>query len=762
MLAVTVCPGSGWSAAPPPRSVWGQPASPHRGTSHPSELVNPLIGTANEGQTFPVAGVPFAMTDWTPQTRDGETKCIAPYYSADTRIQGFRGSHWMSGSCTQDYGSFTLMPESGPVKLAPADRASSFDHAHESARPYRYSVDLADYAIHADITGTARAGIMRFRYGRPGPMRVVLQLNTRPQTTGASIHIDRDRNEVWGENPAYRIYAGSGKPAGFSGYFVAQFDRSIVDSQTWTAGGTDAAPRGVALSFDAAPGTLHVRIGTSFTSVEEARANLAAEIPGFDFDATAAAAEAAWDKALGSIAVGAAPANAANAQPGPAETRTMLYTALYHTMMLPRIAGDVSGRHPRFASDHQTEVGHGFTYYDDFSLWDTFRAVHPLFALLYPERDGEMMQSLIAKGDEGGYLPIFPAWNSYTGEMTGDHAFSVFVDAYRKGVRNFDAAAAYRLMRRNATETPAQDLYEDGRGRRALASYLHYGYVPLEDHVEYAFHKDEQVSRTLDYSYDDALLAEFAAELGHADDAALFGKRAGFWRNVIDPTTGFARGRHADGSWVSPADPVAPQTWVTEGVPIQYTFEVPQDMPGLVKYLGGPNGFEAKLDQLFAAKSYDATNEPSNSLGYLYNFTAAPWKTQQHLRELMDTKYSDQTGGIPGNDDAGQMSAWYVFSAMGFYPVSPGLPEYQIGTPRFDDMTVRLTSGKTIHIVAQGAEAGARYVRAVTWNGRAVTPSERGWVLAHADLIQGGELVFTLSATPGGRLGVEDPEQRSH
>jgi predicted alpha-1,2-mannosidase len=333
--------------------------------------------------------------------------------------------------------------------------------------------------------------------------------------------------------------------------------------------------------------------------------------------------------------------------------------------------------------------------------------------------------------------------------MTGDHAFSVFVDAYRKGIRNFDAEAAYRLMRRNATETPPEDQYKDGRGRRALASYLKYGYVPLEDHVETAFHKDEQVSRTLDYSYDDALLAEFAAELGHADDAALFGKRAGYWRNVIDPGTGFARGRHADGSWVTPTDPIAPQTWVTEGVPIQYTFSVPQDMPGLVGYLGGQKEFETKLDQLFAAKSYDATNEPSNSLGYLYDFTAAPWKTQQHLRELMDTKYSDQPAGIPGNDDSGQMSAWYVFSAMGFYPVSPGLPEYQIGTPRFDDMTVRLPSGKAIHIVASGAEAGARYVRAVAWNGQPVTPSSRGWTIAHADLIQGGELVFTMSSTPG-------------
>ena len=729
----------GWSVDGPARRH-----TPELVLAHPADLVNPLIGTANDGQTFPVAGVPFAMTDWTPQTRDGETKCVAPYYSADTKIQGFRGSHWMSGSCTQDYGSFTVMPESGALKLGSAERASAFDHAHESARPYVYSVDLADYGIHAEMTGTPRAGMMRFRYTQPGPMRLVLQLNTRPQTTGAGIHVDRARNEVWGENPAYRIYAGAGKAAGFSGYFVAQFDRPIADA----AGDGAAQPYTAAVSFNPASGTtLRVRIGTSFTSVDEARANLAAEIPAFDFDATAAAARSAWDKALGQIEIG--PARDTDVQPSPASARATFYTALYHTMMLPRVASDVSGRHPKFGAMGETEVARGFTYYEDFSLWDTFRAVHPLFVLLDPQRTGDMMQSLVAKGDEGGYLPIFPAWNSYTCEMTGDHAFSVMVDAYRKGVRNFDVAEAYKLMRRNATETPAQDLYEDGRGRRALASYVKYGYVPLEDHVESAFHKDEQVSRTLDYSYDDALLAEFANELGHREDAAEFAKRARWWTNVIDPATGFARGRHADGSWVTPTDAFKPQTWVTEGVPMQYTFFVPQDLPGLVEYLGGAKGFEAKLDQLFSAKSYDATNEPSNSLGYLYDYTAAPWKTQRVLRELMDTKFSDQPGGIPGNDDAGQMSAWYVFSAMGFYPVSPGLPEYQIGTPRFDEMTLRMGSGRRVHIVARGAESGMRYVRSVTWNGRPVLQRPgHGWTLAHADLAQGGELVFTLSAEP--------------
>jgi predicted alpha-1,2-mannosidase len=704
-----------------------------------SDLVNPLVGTAAEGQTFPIAGVPFAMTDWTPQTRDGEAKCVAPYYAADKRIQGFRGSHFLSGSCTQDYGSFTVMPVSGTLKLDSADRASTFSHDNETARPAEYSVELSDYAIHAQLTGTSRSGLMRFRYERDGPAWLVIQTNGRRASEGG-IHLDAVRNEVSGENPVHRLYAGSGKRAGFSGYFVMQFDRPIRSSGAWDpakphpASDTVPALHGLYLGFDLHAGeTLQLRVGTSFTSIDEARRNLQSEIPGWDFASTAAAAESSWEKLLGTVHIA-----------GNAPERRIFYTALYHSLLLPRTFSDSDGHYPSFGGGDSPEIAKGFTYYDDFSLWDTFRALHPLLTIIDPQREGEMVASLVAKGTEGGFLPIYPAWNSYTSEMIGDHADAVIVDAYMKGIRNFDAVEAYRLMRRNATEFPPALEYQDGRGRRALTSYLQYGYIPLEDHVPFAFHKDEQVSRTLEYAYDDALIARMAQALGKKDDARLFLRRAGNWRNVVDPAVGFARGRNADGTWVTPFDPGLPASYVTEGLPFQYTFFVPQDVPDLINRLGGRESFVAKLDELFARGYYDQGNEPSHHIAYLYDYAGAPGKTQQHVRDLLDSKYLDSPSGLSGNDDCGQMSAWYVLSALGFYPVAPGIPEYALASPRFDDITLSMPGGKSLHLVAKGAERGKFYAPKISLNGAVL---QRPF-LTHAQLLAGGELVFEMSSEP--------------
>jgi predicted alpha-1,2-mannosidase len=704
-----------------------------------SDLVNPLVGTAAEGQTFPIAGVPFAMTDWTPQTRDGEAKCIAPYYDSDTRLQGFRGSHFLSGSCTQDYGSFTVMPVSGPLKLAASVRASAFSHAHESAHPADYSVDLSDYAIHAQITGTVRGGLMRFRYDRTGPAWLVIQTNS-PRTSEGGLNFDAESNEISGENPVHRLYAGNAAAAGFSGYFVMQFDRAITSSGYWNpsrlnpASGATPSHHGIYLGFNLRAGeTLQVRIGTSFTSVDEARRNLRAEIPAWDFAATSAAAEASWEKLFGSVRIA-----------GDAPQRRIFYTALYHSLLLPRTFSDADGSYPSFGGGKSTETAAGFTYYDDFSLWDTFRALHPLLTIIDPEREGEMVASLIAKGSQGGFLPIYPAWNSYTSEMIGDHADAVITDAYFKGIRNFDTAAAYRLMRRNATQTPSLSEYQDGHGRRALTSYLRYGYIPLQDHVPFAFHKDEQVSRTLEYAYDDALVGRMAQALGKQADADLFAARSGNWRNVIDPKVGFARGRNADGSWISPFNPSAPASYVTEGLPFQYTFFVPQDLPGLIDVLGGNAAFIAKLDQLFAKGYYDQGNEPSHNIAYLYDYAGASARTQQHVRELLDSKYHNRPDGLSGNDDCGQISAWYVLSALGFYPVAPGIPEYALASPRFDGVTLTMPGGHTLHIVARGAEAGKFYARKIIFNGVAL---DRPF-LTHQQLIAGGELIFEMSSQP--------------
>jgi predicted alpha-1,2-mannosidase len=707
------------------------------------DLVNPSIGTGGEGQTFPAAGVPFGMTQWTPQTREGEEKCIAPYYAADSRIEGFRGSHFLSGSCTQDYGSVTLMPLLTDAKLGAVERSSAFRRASEIAHPYKYEVDLADSGIHVEITGTARAGIMRFRYPKVKNAWIVIENNAL--RGGGYVQIDGARQEITGANTVHRLYAGNGKPAGFSGYFVIQFDRPFKVGGTWSGGrrsdgltrqeAVEGAP-GAFVSFDLKTGAMvEARIGTSFTSIDEARRNLMAEIPNWDFDVVVKQSRDSWNSLLERIHVG-----------GSSPDTAIFYTALYHSLLLPRAYSDWSGTYPRFAGGESIERATGFTYYDDFSAWDTFRALHPLLTILDRGRELDMVKSLIAKGGQGGFLPIFPAWNSYTSEMVGDHADAIIADAYAKGIRGFDAEEAYRLMRKNATELPNHELYVDGRGRRGLTSYLKYGYIPLEDHVPDAFHGNEQVSRTLEYAYDDFLVGEMAGWLGHKADAKLFAARGQNYHNVIDPQTGFARGRHEDGSWATPFDPAKKYTYITEGLPFQYTFFVPQDVPGLIETVGGRQVFVKKLDDLFAGGYYDHGNEPSHHIAYLYNFAGQPEKTQMHVHQIMEREYRNSTAGLAGNDDAGQMSAWYVMSALGFYAVTPGTPDYEIGTPHFDDMSLMLPGGKVLHIEAHGAEAGKFYIRSVRLNGVVL----HRHFLRQAEIVGGGELVFEMSASPVG------------
>jgi len=707
----------------------------------PVDLVNPLIGTSGDGQIIPSIGLPFGMTQWTPQTHAGEAKCIAPYYASDTRIQGFRGTHWMSGSCTQDYGSVTLMPLVDVSRLDPAGRSLAFSHSGEVARPYEYSVDLGDSLIHADITGTERSGIMRFRFATGQHKGYVAVENNRRKGDGW-VRIDTQKQEITGENPVFRIYAGNGLPAGFSGYFVVQFSRRFKPGGTWIG---DSKPTGslsarssldtsgAYVSFDLQQdATVMARIGTSFVSVDEARKNLQQEVPAWGFDQVVSHVRDSWKNALAVV-------NITGESPG----RIVFYTALYHAMQLPRTFSDRSGAYPRFAGGQSIEHAVGFTYYDDFSIWDTFRAVHPLLTLLQPDRECDMVKSLITKGQQGGYLPIFPAWNSYTSEMVGDHADAVIVDAYVKGIRCFDPEAAYDLMRKNATQSPSNEQYRNGLGRRALKSYLQYGYIPLEDHVSDAFHADEQVSRTLEYAYDDFLVGTMASALGHVDDAKVFAVRAQNYRKVIDPETGFARGRNVNGTWSSPFDPAGKYTYITEGLPYQYTFFVPQDVPGLIELEHGPQAFVKKLDGLFAGNYYDQGNEPSHHIAYLYDYAGEPEKTQLHIHQVMQ-QYRDAPNGLPGNDDTGQMSAWYVLSALGFYSVTPGTPDYAIGTPYFDDATLYLPAGKVLHIHAQGAESGKFYVRSIHLNGRLL---EKPFI-SHGDLVAGGELVFDMAAQP--------------
>ncbi len=748
-----------------------------RAQQTPEDQVHPRNGTMGEGQTYPAVGMPFAMTNWTPQTRAGETKCVAPYYYADPKIQGIRASHFLSGGCVPDYGSLTFMPGSGPLHTDAVARSSVFDHATEHATPYLYSVGLPDAHAEISVTGTVRAGILQVRYTANAPDAWLVVENNARAGEGW-IQVDASAREITAEVPIRREYAGSGKPAGFSGWFVAQVDRGVSANGTYIGAitkdgatrqdGDGAPPRvinvpkmmtstgGASAAAASAPvsaprpgfgtylhfGAVHkgdvitVRVGTSFTSIEEARSNLRAEIPDWNFQRVETSARAAWHARLSSIEID-----------GRDKAQSIFYTALYHAMLQPRIYSDVSGTYPRFndhgAVEHTTR---GVPQYDDFSIWDIFRAQAPLMMILDPKLEAAMLQSIVTKGEQGGFLPIFPAWNSYTSEMVGDHAAAMLADAWSKGIRGFDVERAYRLIRKNATELPAtHEEYVDGKGRRGLDSYLKYGYIPLEDHMSDAFHKDEQVSRTMEYAYDDAMIGRLAEVLGHSEDATRFGQRGENWRKVFDAESGFVRGRHADGTWAVPSDPTRHVSWITEGTPWQYTFFVPQNVQGLMDVLGGREKFTARLDEFFAKDYDDHGNEPGHHIAYLYAAAGHADKGQKVVRNIVDTQYRDAPDGLAGNDDAGQMSAWYVMSALGFYQVCPGIPVYTLAAPRFDSMRLHLPNGRTLHISARGTEFGNIKAQRVALNGRPL----KNFTLTHADLMRGGELRFDMRAAAG-------------
>jgi predicted alpha-1,2-mannosidase len=718
------------------------------------KYVNPISGTAasttasalkhgtaeaNFGSTIPSVCTPFAMTQWTPQTQASETKCIPPYYYKDDSFSGFRGSHWISGSCMQDYGSLTIMPISG--KLKTTGYAAKFKHGDEQSTPYVYRLKLSSYKITAAITATPRCGMMEFTADAADSLYLLISPNS--DYGEGFIKIDTGKGEIYGYNPVHRIYQGWGKPAGFDGYFVIKINKKLATGGTFSGERiftTDSIAKqkniGAFVGFKMQKGEkLFIKVGTSFSSLNGARNNLNAELPGWNFDITVEKCRQIWQQALSKIEVSTA-----------SETdRHIFYTSLYHAMQQPRMYNDADGFYPRFSADHQLDKITNGNYYDDFSLWDIYRAQIPLFEIFRPSLVNDLVQSLILKGEAGGWLPVFPCWNSYTSEMIGDHTVSVITSAYLKGITTTNIAEAYRLTRQNAFDSPAkQQDYEDGKGRRALQSYIKYGYIPLEDSVKAAFHKMEQVSRTIEYAYDDYALSQLAKKLGMDADYNVLIKRAGNYKNVFDPSTGFVRGRMENGAWINPFNPDARQSYITEGTPRQYTFYVPQDVPGLARLMGGRKTLETALDSLFIKKEYWHGNEPGHQIPFMYNFTANCWKTQKQVREILKNEYGDGPGGLGGNDDSGQMSAWYIFASMGFYPLNPISGDYLLCSPIFDKVVINLSQGRTLNIVTHKKSKNAQYITAVKWNGKTYSKN----YVNYAGLIKGGRLDIYLQDTP--------------
>ena len=489
---------------------------PFSGTSASTTVASQHIEDKTErlANTIPAVAPPFAMTQWTPQTQLSEQKCLAPYYYNNKKIYGFRASHWISGSCTQDYGSFTIMPISGKLKTLSADYAEEYSHAGEIARPDYYKLVFPKYQLQTEISATLRSGIMRITALKEDSVYVLITPNS-DQGKGF-IKIDREKGEISGYNPVHRIYQGWGKSAGFSGYFFIRIKRTILKSGVFAGGKVSGEQSisnqkdiGVFAGFKLEKGEqLIITSGTSFTSIEAAKNNLEKEINNQDFDSVCVQTNKNWTNSLSQIKV----------PDGEEKRKKIFYTALYHAQQHPRLFNDVDGGYPQFAGDYQKQIIADGNYYDDFSMWDIYRAQLPLVELLQPEMTNAFVNSLILKGQQGGWLPIFPCWNSYTAAMIGDHSTAFIASAYIKGIRNYDVNAAYKLMRQNAFQIPDSLDYLNGKGRRGINSYLKYGYIPMEDSIPDAFHKREQVSRTLEYAYDDYALSTIAKDLGKTDD----------------------------------------------------------------------------------------------------------------------------------------------------------------------------------------------------------------------------------------------------
>ena len=727
------------------------------------DYVNPLLGTANattpsalkfsekkesNAQVVPFVTAPFGMTQWTPETQTSEQKCVAPYYFKDQNLTGFRASHWMSGSCTQDYGSVTIMPQSGPLKPFADQRATPFSHENETATPYHYEVLLHEQNLKVGMTATARAGMLEVTYPQQ-PLAHLLVIPNSDEAEGY-IEIDLEKREIVGYNPVHRIYQGWGESAGFSGYFVVQFDQPIEDYGVFQENEVFAKKTslsqqkglGAYLTFSPeAQKKVTLRVGTSFTSIEGARKNLVQEIGNDSFDTVASKLKSTWNEWLGKVEV----------ETPRTDLKTQFYTALYHSFLLPRRFNDVSGHYVSFDGGHQLEQIKEGNYYVDFSMWDTFRALHPLLTLLAPEVAKDMMHSLFLKAKQGGWLPIFPAWNSYTAAMIGDHAVATLADAALKGIYLPDEEE-YGYLLQNAFSLPEkQEDYILGKGRRALTSYLENGFVPLEDEVPHSFHKKEQVSRTLEYAFDDFALYQIAKLRQDSLHMGTLKKRAQNYQNVFSSEDRAVRGKYKSGDFYSPFVKNERQFYITEGSPFQYTWYVPHDMAGLMALMGGEANFNATLDEFREQGHYWHGNEPGHHIPFLYTFSGQGWKTQAWVNQIVADEYSNSVGGLSGNDDAGQMSAWYVFATLGFYPVAPSVPEYVISGPHFEKITLHLSEGKKLQINAPNRTRENFYIKDIKVNQNPYPAT----FFKHADLIKGGVIDFNMTTSPNKKWGAQ-------
>lgn len=703
--------------------------------------VNPFIGTGGHGHTYPGATMPFGMMQLSPDTRlDGWDGCSGYHYS-DTYIYGFSHTH-LSGTGVSDYGDILLMPTNevnfnNGSNGKPGYRAH-FSHDNETAEPGYYKVLLDSTNIEAELTVSNRSGIHKYSYPSSEDQYVVLDLEHRDQLLDYKIQMVNDstlsgfrHSKAWATDQRL--------------FYNIRFSEPIKDI-TYLEGKTPISKNYKFLSkqaiieFDNPTNEpVFIKIGISAVDEEGARKNLEAELTNKSFDKINTEAQNTWENQLENIVV----------ESKNEDYKTNFYTALYHTMIAPNLYQDVDGRYR--GMDLQIHQTNAFDYYTVFSLWDTYRAAHPLYTIIEQERTNDFIKTFLAKYDEGGIMPIWDLSANYTGCMIGYHAVPVIADAYLKGIKDYDAEKAFEAMKHSAT-----------RDKLGLASYKRFGFIPVED-------ESESVSKTLEYAYDDWTIAQMAKALGNDEDYKTYTERAQYYKNVYDPETQFMRGRFRN-TWFAPFNPYEVNFNYTEANSWQYSFYVPQDISGFAKLLGGKGKLEAQLDKLFTAQAetsgrnqaditgligqYAHGNEPSHHMAYLYNFVNKPHKTQEKVHQILTELYTNSPNGISGNEDCGQMSAWYVFSSLGFYPVTPASNQYIIGTPLFEKANVNLENGKQFNIIAKNLSDSNLYIKSVILNGK----PHKNTFITHEDIISGGTLEFQMTDKPSD-WGTQDGQE---
>lgn len=713
--------------------------------------VDPFIGTGGHGHTYPGPTLPFGMVQLSPDTRLTGWDGCSGYHFTDTVVFGFSHTH-LSGTGVSDYADVLLMPMTGEPVLRngyPDDPdggyGSRFDKATERAGAGWYEVELADYGVKVELTASERAGVHRYTFPVGEPAHVILDLAHRDALLDNALEVidgrtlvGMRRSTAWARDQ--HVYFALRADRDFDVEITRDAER---DGVSYEDRGHAVAPIRAVLSFGSAGGPVEIAVGISAVDVDGALRNLESSVGGRDFDAVKAAAIDAWRERIDRVAI----EGATDAQ------KTVFATALYHSFLAPNLFSDVDGRYR--GMDQQIHRAEGRRHYTVFSLWDTYRATHPLFTILERERTREFVQTMLAQYEQGGLLPVWELAANETFTMIGYHAVSVIADAYVKGIRGFDAEQALEAMRHSAT-----------RDHYGLEAYRRDGYIALD-------HESESVSKTLEYAYDDWAIARMAEAMGRDEVARTYDVRSQAWRHLLDPRTGFMRAR-ANGGWLTPFDPRRVDFHHTEANGWQYRFMVPHDVESFVEALGGEDRFVAALDSLFEVDSattgrdqpditgrigqYAHGNEPSHHVAWLYHFAGRPDRSAERIRPILDEFYTPEPDGLIGNEDCGQMSSWYVLSALGLYPVAPGSPDYVLGPPLFERAELRLENGRRFTIETNGPRDGRVYVRSATLNGE---PLERSF-LRHDEILAGGTLVVETGRTPSdwGRAPEHRPRSR--